>query len=141
MRPKPLQLRNLLFPVLCALPLLATAQAYHCIPAVKYECHPEKCDRETENFQHAESFSYNERTGRLSACLWTNCYAGNAKVFRDAAEGTTVAIGRLRPLNKSLGYKPILVSLTYDSAGHFNAIWQYGSQSATFDLGKCEIRR
>ncbi|MBS1197376.1 MAG: hypothetical protein H6R18_1161 [Proteobacteria bacterium] len=127
--------------MLLALPSLAGAREYHCVPEIKYECDKIQCKRITENFQHAESFTYNDKNAVFSACLWTNCYAGKAKVFRNKSAGTTLAIAKLKPLNGVSGYMPIIASLTYDAAGNFNATWQYGSQSTTFDLGKCQIKR
>lgn len=134
-------MRNVLLAVLLILPFLANAVEYHCIPEIKYECDQAQCERVTENFQHAEFFTYNDKTTLLSACLWTNCYAGKAKVFRDKVAGTTLAVTKLRPLNGKRGYSPIIASLTYDAKGNFNAVWQYGSQSTTFDLGKCQKMR
>jgi hypothetical protein len=127
--------------LLSTLATSAAAAEYHCVPEVKYECDKAQCKRSTENFQHAESFVYVEKSQTLTACLWTNCYSGKAEVFSDKAAGTTLAIAKLKPLNGKLSYPPIIASLTYDAAGNFNANWQYGSQSTTFDLGKCQIKR
>jgi hypothetical protein len=64
---------------------------------VKYECSPDQCEKLTEGFQAAEYFGYSPSTGKLSTCLWTNCYAGMATVFKNNANRTLTAIGQLAP--------------------------------------------
>ncbi|SFN41746.1 hypothetical protein [Nitrosospira briensis] len=119
-------------------------QEYDCKPDIKYECTADQCEKITSDFQHAESFAYSTKTGVVSACLWTNCYAGKATVFEDAASGSLTVIGRLVP-SAHPGNKPILVSLTMEASGNhdarnFTAIWGYRGDSLTFDMGKCAVR-
>ena len=120
---------------------------YRCTPDVKYECSTDQCEKLTEGFQSAEYFSYTPAAGKLSACLWTNCYAGPATVFKSRSAGTLTAIGKLTP-KAHLGNKPIIVSLTVETSGNsvknggrFTAIWGYGSEWLTFDMGKCSRRK
>ena len=120
---------------------------YRCVPDVKYECSPDQCEKLTEGFQAAEYFGYRPSTGKLSACLWTNCYAGMATVLKNSADRSLTAIGRLAPTAHP-GNKPIIVSLTIETSGNnikdggsFTAIWGYGSEWLTFDMGKCKPRR
>jgi len=126
---------------------------YRCTPDIKYECTIDQCEKITSDFQQAESFAYNAKTNELSACLWTNCYAARATVFKDAASGTVTAIGRLMP-SAHPGNEPIIVSLTIDTtdpghtgdtttkkSGNFTAVWGYGSKGLTFDMGRCELRK
>ena len=133
-------------------------QEYRCTPDVKYECSMERCEKTTHGFQGVESFIYDARTRKISACLWTNCYSGAATLFKDAASGTTTAIARLKPAAHP-GNEPLIVSLTLDDAGpagrgdaakkdethkmgesHFTAVWGYGSKRLTFDMGRCAVR-
>jgi hypothetical protein len=118
-------------------PALCVAQDYDCRPSVKYECTQERCDRIVSNFQHAESFTYERKTARLSACLWTNCYASKANVFVDRESGTFTAVGKLTP-QAHPGNDSILVSLTIDSSSNFSAVWGYGGKDLTFDMGTCK---
>jgi len=133
---------------------------YRCTPEVKHECSMERCEKTAHGFQDVESFIYDTRTGKISACLWTNCYAGAATLFKDAVSGTTTAIARLKPAAHP-GNEPITVSLTVDDAGmegrggakedesgkgdkgsesRFTAVWGYGSNRLTFDMGRCALR-
>lgn len=131
---------------------------YRCTPDTQYECARGHCEKMTDGFQHAESFVYNTKTGLLSACLWTNCYAAKAAVFDGAASATTgtlTAIGKLMPTAHP-GNQPVIVSLTVDTggagepghrdttdknAGEFTAVWGYGSYGLTLDMGQCAIKK
>jgi hypothetical protein len=134
---------------------------YRCTPDVKYECGAEGCEKAAREFQDAESFTYNSRSGEISACLWTNCYAGLATLFRDASSRTMTAIARLKP-SAHPGNEPVILSLTVDDGGMesggaaakkdkseekdggeespFTAVWGYGSNRLTFDMGRCVLR-
>jgi hypothetical protein len=123
------------------------SREYKCTPIVKYECSADQCERVTSDFQHAESFSYKPATGTISACLWTNCYKGSAAVFKDTSSRSLTAVGKLMP-SAHPGNKPIIISLTIETSGnriknggHFTAIWGYGSDWLTFDMGKCERQK
>ena len=124
---------------------------YHCTPDIKYECTVDQCKKITSDFQYAELFAYNTKTNELSACLWTNCYAARAIVFKDAISGTFTAIGRLMP-SAHPGNEPIVVSLTIDVAdtgvtsdavaektSSFTAVWGYG-KGLVFDMGRCGLQ-
>ena len=130
---------------------------FDCRTDVKYECTADQCERMTEDFQHAESFAYDAKTTELSACLWTNCYSAKTKVFTAKAAGTMTAIGKLHPVVHPKN-KPLIVSLTIKTsdmdggagdkkasedkkAATFTAIWGYGGDRLTFDMGKCDIRK
>lgn len=122
---------------------------FDCRTSVKYECTADQCERVTEDFQHQESFLYNAKTGELSACLWTNCYSAKTKAFTVKAGGAITAIGRLiqvvHPKNKTL-----VVSLTIKTSEMeggadekkvpFTAIWNYGGDRLTFDMGECGLK-
>jgi hypothetical protein len=169
----------ILFPLFSMVPLHRVAWAagaagaaeahreYRCMPQVKYECGTEGCEKASREFQDVESFTYNSRSGEISACLWTNCYAGIATLFRDASSGTITAIARLKP-SAHQGNEPITLSLTMndgsiegrsvaakkDESGEkdegekrekreespFTAVWGYGSSRLTFDMGRCSLR-
>ena len=120
-------------------PTMSIAQQYDCTPNIKYECSKDKCERITEDFQHAEGFTYDKKKAKLSACLWTNCYSGKASAFEDKASKNLTVIGRLTPSHT--GNEPITASLTIDSTGNFTAIWNYGSEGLTFDMGKCVLKK
>ena len=124
---------------------------YYCTPDIKYECTVDQCKKITSDFQQAELFAYNTKTDELSACLWTNCYAARAIVFKDTTSGTFTAIGRLMP-SAHPGNAPIVVSLTIDVAdtgvtsdavaektSSFTAVWGYG-KGLVFDMGRCGLQ-
>lgn len=122
---------------------------YHCTPDTQYECVSGRCEKVTDDFQHAESFIYNTKNGELSACLWTNCYAATATAVKDAAARAFIVIGKLKPAAHP-GNEPVIVSLTIsngnsdiagEKASHFTAVWGYGGKGLTLDTGKCELRK
>lgn len=131
---------------------------YHCTPDAQYACAGGRCEKVNDGFQHAESFIYNTKTGVLSACLWTNCYAAEAAagdVLEDTASGapgTITAVGKLEPAAHP-GNAPVIVSLTIrsgndsDSSGitdkkavGFTAVWGYGNKGLTLDMGECALQ-
>lgn len=122
---------------------------FDCRASVKYECTADQCERVTEDFQHEESFLYNAKTSELSACLWTNCYSAKTKAFTVKAAGAITAIGRLIPVVHPKN-KPLVVSLTIKTSemeggvdekkAPFTAIWGYGGDRLTFDMGECVFK-
>lgn len=137
-----------LLSMLSSSPVIAAGQEnreYDCRPDIKYECTIDQCEKIVSDFQHAEWFAYSTATGELSACLWTNCYAARATVFRDPASGNLTAIGKLIPTAHP-GNEPIIVSLTIgngnnDDTVNFTAVWGYRNEGLTFDMGKCAVRK
>lgn len=114
------------------------ADSYDCLPRIKYECNEQKCERITEGFQHAESFSFDAKRSEISACLWTACYSGKATTFRNPSSGELTAISLAKP-EYSMA-KPIVISITIDKGKNFTAIWSYGGRGLTFDVGKCSAK-
>jgi hypothetical protein len=151
-----------LFPLILVHSIAAAAEAhreYRCTPEVKYECGMAGCEKTGREFLDVETFTYSTRSGEISACLWTNCYAGAATLFRDASSGTITAIARLQPAAHP-GNEPVTVSLTLNDNGMegrnaaterdkgegreespFTAVWGYGSDRLTFDMGRCAPER
>ena len=136
-----------LLSMLSSSPVIAAGQEnreYDCRPDIKYECTVDQCEKTISDFQHAEWFAYSTTTGELSACLWTNCYAAKATVFRDPASGNLTAIGKLIPTAHP-GNEPIIVSLTIgvgnNDTTNFTAVWGYRNEGLTFDMGKCAVRK
>ena len=80
---------------------------YRCSPDIKHECTASGCETisSESGFPQAESFVYNPETGELSACLWTNCYAGSATVFAATNMDTFAVVGRLLPVRA--GNEPV----------------------------------
>lgn len=129
---------------------------YRCTPDIKHECSAAGCETVNDSFQHAESFAYQPKKRELSACLWTNCYAGSATVFSGAKPGTFTAVGRLMPMAHP-GNEPVIVTLNIKTgntsnkaepldtlekdAARFTAVWGYGSEGLAMDMGKCLIIR
>jgi hypothetical protein len=125
---------------------------YRCTPDIKHECSAAGCETMNDGFQHAESFAYQPKKRELSACLWTNCYAGDATVFAGAKPGTFTVMGRLLPAAHP-GNEPVIVTLTIKTgntsnkaepldtldkdAARFTAVWGYGSEGLAVDMGKC----
>jgi hypothetical protein len=124
---------------------------YRCSPDIKHECIASGCETISSDsgFQQAESFVYNPETGELSACLWTNCYAGSATVFAATNMDTFAVVGRLLPVRA--GNEPVIVTLTIktppetepqgDEEAGFTAAWGYGGEGLALDMGKCVLSR
>lgn len=135
-----MRMKALAFAVLVMLPWVAAAETFQCKPLVKYECAAEQCERVTQDFQHAESFGFDRKTRRLSACLWTSCYQGKATLLKGKAAGALTAVGKLEP-DAPGGTEPLVFSLTIDSGNQFTAVWGYAGKSLTFDMGACEVSK
>jgi hypothetical protein len=128
---------------------------YRCTPDIRHECTSAGCETMSSDsgFRQAESFVYNPETGELSACLWTNCYAGSATVFAGTTTDTFTAgftaVGRLLPVRP--GNKPVIVTLTIktplkaesatDEDATFTAAWGYGGEGLAIDMGNCMLSR
>jgi len=113
----------------------AEARIRRCRPTTKYECAEQRCVRVTEGFQHAESFAWDDRTGRLTACLWSRCYQGTPKPLRDPSGAVTLA-GPLAA--EPPGNPPLFVSLTLGADGKFTAVWEQRGDGLVFDIGICD---
>lgn len=135
-------MKRLLLSCALLLPLGVLAESYSCRPTVKQVCTPEGCERQTEDFQHAEHFTYDSRSARLTACLWTACYEGRATPLRDGA--TLTVFGRLKVPAGDDGRaaesrRAMVVSLTLDEKRRFLAVWGYAGTGMTADMGVCEV--
>jgi hypothetical protein len=157
-RPRSRGVRGVLRQGLCVALLLASTAGstseileYRCSPDIKHECTASGCETISSDsgFQQAESFVYNQETGELSACLWTNCYLGSATVFAATNTDTFTVIGRLLPVRP--GNQPVIVTLTIktplktepqrDEEAGFTAAWGYGGEGLALDMGKCVLSR
>jgi hypothetical protein len=151
-------LHQMLCPGLCAALLLGPSEGsasvileYRCTPDIKHECTAAGCETMSSDsgFQQAESFVYSPETGQLSACLWTNCYAGSATVFAGTATDTFTVVGQLLPVRP--GNEPVIVTLTIktplkaeqadDEHASFTAAWGYGGEGLAVDIGECVLSR
>lgn len=115
----------------------ANANDLVCRPSSKNFCAAEGCTLETEGFQHAEVFYFHDDAKVLTACLWTNCYSGQAFVHLGPASSEKSVFGILQPDHSPEMYSPMLVTLTVDSDNHFTASWQHSGKGLTLDHGIC----
>ena len=113
------------------------ADSFVCKPSAKNYCSIEGCTLETEGFQHAEAFYYNNDGPAIGACLWTVCYTGKATRFLSGDGEQTTLIGQLDAEHSPQMYPPLLVSITIDQQLRFSAIWHYSSESLMIDHGVC----
>jgi hypothetical protein len=70
-----------------------------------------------------------------------------ATVFTDKRSRSLTAVGKLMPSTHPRN-KPIIISLTIDTRSKnikggngFTAVWDYGGDWLTFDMGKCVRRK
>lgn len=110
----------------------AMAASWSCSPDSKLVCSGDRCDAEPPDaFRHAESFSFDGAGPVLAACLWTDCYEGDAHLVQDA--DPVIASGRL--LGRA-GH-PVDLTLAIDADGRFTAVWQLSGSGATISGGRC----
>lgn len=115
----------------------AFADSFVCKPSAKIDCSIAGCTLETEGFQHAEAFYYNNQDPAIGACLWTVCYTGKANRYLSSDGKQTTLIGQLDAEHSPQMYPPLLVSITIDQQLRFSAIWRYSGESLTIDHGAC----
>ena len=118
----------------------AFADSFACKPSAKNDCSIAGCTLETEGFQHAEAFYYNNDGPAIGACLWTVCYTGKANRFLSSDGKQTTLIGQLDAEHSPQMYPPLLVSITIDQQLRFSAIWHFSGESLTIDHGVCAIQ-
>lgn len=117
-------------------PLLAV-EPVRCTASVQYDCSAQSCHRVTADLAHAEQFIFEPRSRTLTACLWTRCYSGTARVFYAADSADTTLIGQLVAEDENILLPPILVTLTVDDSREFVAVWKQTAQGLVFDQGVC----
>lgn len=118
----------------------AHAESLECKPRVKYVCDANGCERETENFQHAERFGVDLASGQLLVCLWTSCYSGRGTVLQSGDGAATTVIGRLASEGDPKMYPPRVVSITVGRERDFVAVQDYVGSGLVFDQGHCRHR-
>ena len=134
-------LRRLIVACLSLAAASSLASNEECRPESKHVCLAERCDRDDGEFRHAESFTFDATTRKLTACLWSNCYTGKVTEHRLPGKNPTrTLVGVLRSDNPTTQLEPITVSLTIDADRHFMAAWGYSGRGVTLDFGRCSPR-
>lgn len=116
---------------------LRAMDSVDCQASFQYVCTGTACERAEGDVSHAEQFSYDRKTGLLTACIWTGCYSGKPRVLVAPESGDTTLIGQLISDNPSMRPSKRLVSLTIDARRDFVAVWSYAGSGLTFDQGTC----
>ncbi len=125
-------MRSILLLAGLATTAIAGAAEMTCTPSVKYDCSATACSRTDEGFQHAESFSWNAKSKRLEACLWTSCYRGTATVLPGSPP---IMVGSLA--SEHPGGGAIAVTLSIGGDGKFTATYGQNGDALTLDVGTC----
>lgn len=119
--------------------------AARCRPTSAQRCHPGGCEDAGEGL-HAEQFELDLAGATLGACLYTDCYAGKARLVRDEeAPWLVTGFGEVRserapegPFPR--GSAPFPLTVTVDLRdGTFSAIWSLSPGGLQVDFGRCEL--
>jgi hypothetical protein len=121
-------------------------RAVSCRPTSAQRCGAEGCEAASEGL-HAELFGLDAAAGTLNACLYTDCYAGAARIVRDPERPWQVTgFGRVRSSRPAgsvppPGSAPFPLTVTVDlRTGEFTAIWSLSPSGLQADFGRCELR-
>ncbi len=124
----------------------SATRAVSCRPASAQRCGPTGCEAASEGL-HAELFGLDAAGGTVNACLYTDCFAGPARIVRDPDRPWQVtAFGRVassRPAGSvpPPGSAPFPLTVTVDlRTGEFTAIWSLSPTGLQVDFGRCELR-
>lgn len=133
-----------------AAPSAATAPpvvAASCPTAHAQRCTPEGCTAADDGVI-AEQFELDLRRGRLEACLYTDCFHGQARLVRDRASPALVtAFAEVRSSRRPgsvppPGSAPFPVVLTVNlDDGRFTAVWGLAGDGLRVDFGTCTVER
>jgi hypothetical protein len=133
-------------PTLSAPPKGAATRAVNCRPTSAQRCGPTGCEAANEGL-HAELFDLDAAAGTVGACLYTDCYAGRARISRDPGHPERVTgFGQVRssrpadgPFPRGSAPFPLTVSVDLRT-GRFSAIWAHSPDGLQVDFGSCELR-
>jgi hypothetical protein len=117
----------------------------NCRPASAQRCSAEGCESANEGL-HAELFDLDAAASTVSTCLYTDCYAGAARIVRDPERPWLVTgFGRVRSSRPAgsvppPGSDPFALTVSVDlHTGRFTAIWSLSPTGLQIDFGKCEL--
>jgi hypothetical protein len=121
-------------------------RAVNCRPTSAQRCSAEGCEAANEGL-HAELFDLDAAIGTVSACLYTDCFAGKARILRDPEQPWQVTgFGQVRSARPPgsvppPGSAPFPLTVAVDlRTGRFTAIWSLSPDGLQVDHGKCELR-
>jgi hypothetical protein len=121
-------------------------RAVNCRPTSAQRCSLEGCELANEGL-HAEQFDLDAVVGTVGACLYTDCFAGAARVVRDPEHPWVVTgFGRVRSSRPKDGVPPpggapFPLTVTVDlRTGRFSAIWSLSPDGLQVDFGTCDLR-
>jgi hypothetical protein len=121
-------------------------RAVNCRPTSAQRCSAEGCEAANEGL-HAELFDLDAAVRTVGACLYTDCYAGAARIVRDPERPWLVTgFGEVRSARPAdsvppPGSAPFALTVAADlRTGRFTAIWSLSPTGLQVDFGKCELR-
>lgn len=114
--------------------------AWTCTPTARFECSAEKCSKVAPEELRSARFTYEPRTRKLSACLWSACYSGRV-VATASPEANVVAASALLKRESPPQTETRQVSLHIDTrSAEFSAVWTQDAKVTATDFGRCERR-
>lgn len=121
-------------------------RAVGCRPASARRCGADGCEDAGEGL-HAEAFDFDVEAGTVGACLYTDCFAGPARVVREPdAPWRVTLLGVVRSDRPEDGVPPpgsapfpLTVSVDLRD-GRFTATWALSPDGLQADFGTCALR-
>jgi hypothetical protein len=127
-------------------PPAGPTRAVNCRPASAQRCSAEGCASADEGL-HAEYFDLDAAVRTVGACLYTDCFAGPARIVRDPERPWLVTgFGEVRSSRPAdsvppPGSAPFPLTVSVDlKTGEFTAIWALAPSGLQVDFGKCELK-
>jgi hypothetical protein len=121
-------------------------RAVSCRPTSAQRCDASGCEAANEGL-HAELFGLDAADGTVNACLYTDCYAGKARILRDPDHPERVTgFGQVRSSRPAgsvppPGSEPFPLTVSVDlRSGRFTAIWSLSPDGLQIDFGSCQLR-
>lgn len=121
-------------------------RAVNCRPTSAQRCSEAGCEAANEGL-HAEYFDLDAAGGTVGACLYTDCYAGPARILRDPDHPERVTgFGQVRSSRPDgsvppPGSAPFPLTVSVDlRSGRFSAIWALSPDGFQVDFGSCQLR-
>ena len=121
-------------------------RAVNCRPTSAQRCDATGCEATGEGL-HAELFDLDAVARTVGACLYTDCYAGSARIVRDPERPWLVTgFGEVRSARPAgsvppPGSAPFPLTVSVDlRSGRFTAIWSLSPAGLQVDFGTCTLR-
>jgi hypothetical protein len=112
----------------------APGEVLACSIEARYDYGKTGCRNADEGFAQAERFRIDTKRQRLTACLWSACFSGNASIW-STADGEIQGAARLR---RDHGREFLTLTFTLLKDRRFSTMYGTGELATAVAFGKCE---